>query len=68
MTRSEEYRLKAVNCLIVAQRIPDSATRAAIIARAQSWFALARQPDNEKGTRVVQLTGTFEEGRSPFSA
>jgi hypothetical protein len=48
MTRSEEYRLKAVNCLIVAQRISDLATRAVIIARAQSWFALAQQPDKEE--------------------
>ena len=53
MTRPEEYRLNAVNCLAQAEQNTDHSTKAAMIARARSWFALADQADRNSETDVV---------------
>ena len=56
MRNSEEYRLNAVNCLSVAEGLTTPAKKAALIAQARSWFALAEQAERNSKTDVVYET------------
>jgi hypothetical protein len=41
LDRREKYRLKALQCLLVAETIHDAAERVAVLQIAQSWMSLA---------------------------
>jgi len=56
MRKSEEYRLNAINCLTVAEGSTEPATKAALIAQARSWFALATQAERNSETDLVYET------------
>jgi len=60
MRNSEEYRLNAVNCLSVAEGLTDPAKKAALIAQARSWFALAEQAERNSKADVVYETPTAQ--------
>jgi len=61
MRKSDEYRLNAVNCLSVAEGLNDPAKKAALIAQARSWFALAEQAERNSKTDVVYETPTAQQ-------
>jgi hypothetical protein len=46
-TRAEEYRRLARECLTVAASASTQETRAALIERAEFWFRLAEEQDDE---------------------
>jgi hypothetical protein len=53
MRKSEEYRLHAVNCLTLAQHRADPGSKAALLAQARSWFALADRADRNSPLNLV---------------
>lgn len=56
MTRSDEYRRNAANCLSVAEDIADPAARALMIAMARSWHLLADQAERNSKVDLVYET------------
>jgi hypothetical protein len=45
--RAEEYRRLAQECLTTARTVTTEEVRAALIERAEFWFRLAEEQDNE---------------------
>jgi hypothetical protein len=56
MSRSDEYRHNAANCLAVAGQTEDPTARAMLIAMARSWHRLADQADRNSKTDLVYET------------
>ena len=56
MSRSNDYRRNAANCLTVAEGITDPAARALLIAMARSWLVLADQADRNDKCDLVYET------------
>jgi hypothetical protein len=67
MNKSEEYRQNAANCLTVAERTADTATRAMLMAMARSWYALADQADRNSRLDVVYETPPPSEPQQPVA-
>jgi hypothetical protein len=49
MTRGEEYRQYAAECIRVAQQIQNSNDKTMLLDMAQKWRALAAKADSEDG-------------------
>lgn len=56
MSRSDEYRHNAANCLAVAGHTDDPTARALLIAMARCWHRLADQADRNSKTDLVYET------------
>jgi hypothetical protein len=56
MSRSDEYRHNAANCLAVAGHTDDPTARALLIAMARSWHRLADQADRNSKSDLVYET------------
>jgi adenosyl cobinamide kinase/adenosyl cobinamide phosphate guanylyltransferase len=50
------YREYAAKCLIVAQRLENSAERVALVDMAQAWVALADQAEKNQALPIVYET------------
>jgi hypothetical protein len=47
--RSDEFRKAANDCLELARRTPDAATRVSLLGMAQRWFDLAKGSPSQAG-------------------
>jgi hypothetical protein len=56
MSRSDDYRHNAANCLAVAEQMVDPSARAVLIAMARSWHLLADQAERNSKTDLVYET------------
>jgi uncharacterized UPF0160 family protein len=52
MTRAEEYRLYAAECLRVAQQIQNAYDKTMLLDMAQKWQALAAKAESENGRQT----------------
>ncbi len=52
MTRAEEYRRYAFECIRVAQQTQNPADKAMLLAMAQKWQALAEKAESEDGPQT----------------
>ena len=52
MTRAEEYRLYAAECLRVAQQIQNPNDKTMLLDMAQKWQALAAKAESENGRQT----------------
>jgi hypothetical protein len=60
----DEYRHYAVECLLLARELRDSAHKAALLAMADAWIALADQAAAESA-QVEWPTKATPEGKEP---
>jgi hypothetical protein len=56
VSRSDQYRRFAQECLVLARNAEDERTRASLLHMAQVWFRLAEERTNETDER--QLAGS----------
>ncbi len=56
MSRSDDYRHNAANCLAVAEQTADAGARAMLIAMARAWHTLADQADRNSKSDLVYET------------
>lgn len=56
MSRSDDYRHNAANCLAVAEQTTDAGARAMLIIMARAWHALADQADRNSKSDLVYET------------
>ena len=52
MTRAEEYRRYAAECLRVAQQIQNANDKTMLLDMAQKWQALAAKAESENGRQT----------------
>ena len=52
----DKYRRHAVECLRIAEGVPDPRNRMLLIDMAQSWLVLAQQAENNPATDPVHET------------
>jgi hypothetical protein len=52
----DKYRRHAVECLRIAEGVPDSVNRMLLIDMAQSWLLLAQQSEKNLATDLVYET------------
>ena len=60
MSRSDEYRHNAANCLAVAEHTKEPGAKALLIAMARSWYLLAAQADKNSKSDLVYEPPLFE--------
>jgi len=60
MSRSDEYRYNAANCLAVAEQTNDPTARALLTAMARSWHLLADQAEKNSKSDLVYEPPLFE--------
>ena len=53
MTKEEEYRLLAANCLELRDAMKDESSKASLLAMARVWYSLALQAERNARTDVV---------------
>jgi hypothetical protein len=56
MSRSDEYRHNAANCLASAEQTTDPTARALLTAMSRSWLLLADQAERNSKTDLVYET------------
>ena len=56
MSRSDEYRHNAANCLASAEQTTDPTARALLMAMGRSWHLLADQAERNSKTDLVYET------------
>ena len=60
MSRSDDYRHNAANCLAVAEHTKEPGARALLIAMARSWHLLADQAEKNSKSDLVYEPPLFE--------
>jgi hypothetical protein len=65
MSRSDDYRHNAANCLAVAEHTKEPGAKALLIAMARSWHLLADQAEKNSKSDLVYEPPLFETPRPP---
>lgn len=60
MSRSDDYRHNAANCLAVAEHTKEPGAKALLIAMARSWYLLADQAEKNSQSDLVYGPPLFE--------